>query len=486
MHAGQLSGQEPQPHRREFLSWVTNGLGSAAAASLMLRDRVLHAEPVPGEAADPCPHFRPRAKRAIHICLCGAMSQVDSFDYKPELIKFHGKSLKSREKPDVFFGQVGLLRKPDWEFKQRGKSGLWISELFPHIATVADELTVIRSMFAETSNHTPATFQENTGFRLNGYPVLGAWLSYGLGSEADNLPAFVVIPDTREYPAGGSINWTNGFLPALHQGVVIRSKGKPIDDLFPARPLARDAEQATRDLIGAMNRRHLEERGQSDTLSARIRSYELAAKMQMAVPEAANLNREPRALRASYGLETPVCADFGRSCLLARRLLERGVRFVQLFSGGTFGSPRRNWDGHEDMLQNHGQEARRIDQPVAALLKDLRQRGMLDDTLVLFTTEFGRTPFTQSAANVVGKGRDHNQYGFSVWLAGAGFKQGLAYGATDNVGWQAVEKRTSWYDFHATVLHLLGINHERLTYYHNGIKRRLTNVHGHVIKDILS
>src|SRR5262249_23419195 len=255
-----------------------------------------------------------------------------------------------------------------------------------------------------------------------------------------------------------------------HQGVVIRSKGKPIDDLFPARPLARDAEQATRDLIAAMNRRHLQERGRSDTLSARIRSYELAARMQLAVPEAANLSREPRALRASYGLDRPASADFGRGCLLARRLLERGVRLVQLFSGGTFGSPRRNWDGHEDMIQNHGQEARRIDQPVAALIKDFRQRGLLHDTLVLFTPEFGRTPFTQSAADVVGKGRDHNQYGFTVWMAGAGLKHGIAYGATDDVGWKAVEKPTHWHDFHATVLHLLGIDHERLTFYHNGIR----------------
>jgi hypothetical protein len=481
-----VSPPEQPTDRREFLSWVRNGLGSAALASLLLRDRVLHAETGPGAAADPCPHFQPRAKRAIHICLCGALSQVDSFDYKPDLLKYHGKSLQSRERPDVFFGQVGLLRKPDWEFTQRGKSGLWISELFPHLATVADELTVIRSMFAETSNHTPATFQENSGFRLNGFPVLGSWLSYGLGSEADNLPAFVVIPDAREYPAGGSINWSNGFLPARHQGVVIRSKGNPIDDLFPARPISRDADKATRELLEAMNRRHLEARGRSDALSARMRSYELAAKMQLAVPQVADLKREPLSVRAMYGLDEPASADFGRSCLLARRLLERGVRFVQLFSGGTFGSPRRNWDGHEDMLQNHGQEARRIDQPVAALLRDLRQRGMLDDTLVLFTTEFGRTPFTQSAANVVGKGRDHNQYGFSVWLAGAGLKHGIAYGATDQVGWKAVEQRTSWYDFHATVLQLLGIDHQRLTYYHNGIKRRLTNVHGHVIKGILS
>jgi hypothetical protein len=414
------------------------------------------------------------------------VSQVDSFDYKPGLIARHGKSLESRERPDVFFGQVGLLRKPDWQFRRRGQSGLWISELFPHLAQVADELTVINSMVAETSNHTPATFQENTGFRLNGFPVLGSWLAYGLGSEAEDLPAFVVIPDVREYPAGGSINWTNGFLPARHQGVVMRSRGEPIDDLFPAESIASRDERAARNLLEAMNRSHFQSHPASDALAARIHSYQLAARMQLAVPQVTDLSSESAATRRMYGLERPETVDFGRGCLLARRLIERGVRFVELFSGGTFGSPRRNWDGHEDMVQNHGQEALRIDQPVAALLRDLRQRGMLDDTLVLFTTEFGRTPFTQSASNVVGTGRDHNQYGFTVWMAGAGLKHGINYGATDEVGWKAVDKPATWYDFHATVLHLLGIDHERLTFYHNGIRRRLTNVHGEVIRGILA
>jgi len=471
--------------RRNFLSWVGNGLASASIASLLLKDNLLLGAVVPGESKVPCPHFLPRAKRAIHICLCGAMSQVDTFDYKPELAKFHGKSLQSEERPDVFFGQVGLLRQSDWAFKQRGKSGLWISDLFPNLAQCADELTVINSMFAETSNHTPATFQQNTGFRLNGFPTLGAWLSYGLGSETDNLPAYVVIPDVREFPAGGSINWSNGFLSARHQGVVIRGSGNPIDDLFPAGVVAPGAERATRELLMAMNERHLAEQGGGDALSARIRGYELAAKMQLAVPEVAEISGETEATREMYGLNARPTADFGRGCLLARRLIERGVRFVQLFSGGTFGSPRRNWDGHEDMVVNHNQEAKRIDQPVAALLKDLRQRGMLDDTLVLFTTEFGRTPFSQSAANVVGKGRDHNQSGFSVWLAGAGLKSGTAYGATDEMGWKAAVNPTSWYDFHSTVLHLLGIDHERLTFYHNGIQRRLTNVHGKVVGGLL-
>ncbi|MFO0898154.1 MAG: DUF1501 domain-containing protein [Pirellulales bacterium] len=472
--------------RRDFFSWVGGGLQGAALAGLLAREGVVRAASIAGEAHDPPPHLAPKAKRAIHICLCGALSHIDSFDYKPLLEKLHGKPLPSSEKPDVFFGQVGLLRKHDWNFKQRGESGLWVSDLFPHLAEVADELTVIRSMYAETSNHTPATFQQNTGFRLNGFPVLGSWLSYGLGSETDELPAFVVIPDARGYPAGGTINWTNGFLPARHQGVPFRSQGAAIDDLSPAQPIAADREQATRRLLFEMNRRHLAERGGEDALAARIRSYELAAKMQLAVPAVSDPATETAATHALYGLDQAESADFGRGCLLARRLLERGVRFVQLFSGGSFGSPRINWDGHEDMRENHGREAPRIDRPVAGLLRDLRQRGLLDDTLVLFTTEFGRTPFTQSAADEVGTGRDHNQYGFSVWLAGAGLKHGLGYGQTDDVGYQAVENRTHWNDFHATVLHLLGIDHERLTYYHNGIERRLTNVAGDVMGGILA
>ncbi len=256
--------------------------------------------------------------------------------------------------------------------------------------------------------------------------------------------------------------------------------------MFPERAIAPDAEQATRQLLLEMNSRHLADHGQADPLAARIGAYEMAARMQLAVPKVADLSAETAETLELYGVEGKETADFGRACLLARRILERGVRFVQLFSGGTFGSPRRNWDGHEDMVANHGQEAARIDQPVAALLKDLRRRGLLDDTLVLFTTEFGRTPFTQSAADVVGKGRDHNQYGFTVWMAGAGLRHGFRYGATDDVGYRAVENRVHWHDFHATVLRLLGIDHERLTYYHNGIRRRLTNVHGQVIGDLLA
>ncbi len=476
----------PVIDRRDFFSWVQGGLSGAALATLLSSPGETRAAPLPGEADDRPPHHRGRARRVIHICLCGALSHVDSFDYKPALAKYHGQPMPADEKPDVFFGQVGQLRRNDWEFKQRGQSGLWISELFPALAELADELTVINSMVAETSNHTPATFQENCGFRLNGFPVLGSWLSYGLGSEIEDLPAFVVIPDERGLPAGGTINWTNGFLPARHQGVVFRGQGAAIDDLSPAQPINATREQATRDLLKAMNGRHLESHAGDDALSARIRSYELAAKMQLAVPEVTRIEGETAATQTLYGLDRAESADFGRGCLVARRLLERGVRFVQLFSGGSFGNPRINWDGHENMVANHGPEAARIDRPVAGLLRDLRQRGMLDDTLVLFTTEFGRTPFTQSAADVVGLGRDHNQNGFSVWMAGAGLRGGMTYGRTDEFGYRAIEKRVPWHDFHATVLHLLGIDHERLTFYHNGIRRRLTNVHGAVVNDLFA
>ena len=332
----------------------------------------------------------------------------------------HGKSLQSDEKPDVFFGKVGLLRASDWAFKQRGQSGLWISDLFPHLATVADELCVINSMVAESSSHTPATFQESSGFRLNGFPVMGSWVSYGLGNMTDDLPTYVVLPDARGLPAGSTSNWTNGFLPAVHQGVPFRTSGEgdAISSLFPEREIESRVEKNSRELLSKLNRLHMREHGEEDAFAARIASYELAARMQLAVPEVTGMAGESEKTREVYGFNGKETRDFARSCLLARRLLERGVRHVQLFSGGSFGSPRINWDGHEDMRRNHGREALRIDQPVAALIRDLRLRGMLDDTLVLFTSEFGRTPFTQSDADKVGTGRDHNQTGFSVWMAG--------------------------------------------------------------------
>ena len=457
-----------------MLEWSTWGLTGAALTSLLQA------------APQPVSHFPATAKRVVHVVLMGGLSHIDSFDYKPDLAKFHGKPLQYKERPATFFNRIGLIRKNDWAFKQRGQSGLWVSDLFPHLATCADELAVVRSMVGTSANHTPATFEELTGFQLNGFPVMGSWVSYGLGSETDNLPTYVVLPDARGYPAGGTINWSNGFLPSAHQGVAFGNGDAIIPDLQPAQPIAADTEAASRQLLEALNRSDQATFGAEDALVARMKSHELAARMQLAIPEVADLNRETAATRENYGLNKNETKDFGRNCLMTRRLLEKGVRFVQLISGGSFGSPRINWDGHEDMRRNHNREAVRIDQPVAALIKDLKQRGMLEDTLILFTSEFGRTPFTQTGDNKLGTGRDHNMYGFSLWMAGGGVKGGTAYGSTDEIGWKTTDNRVHWYDFHATVLHLLGMDHERLTFYHNGIQRRLTNVHGHVIRELLA
>ena len=461
--------------RREMLEWSTWGLTGAALTNLV------QAGPRPAVS-----HFPARAKRVVHVVLMGGLSHIDSFDYKSELKKFHGKPLQYKERPATFFNQIGLIRKNDWPFRQHGQSGLWVSDLFPHLATCADELAVIRSMVGTSANHTPATFEELTGFQLNGFPGMGSWVSYGLGAETDNLPTYVVLPDARGYPAGGTINWSNGFLPSAHQGVAFGNSDQIIPDLDPAKPIPLNTETASRRLLNALNRNDQERFGAEDALVARMKSHELAARMQLAIPEVADMNRETAATRESYGLNKNETKDFGHNCLMTRRLLEKGVRYVQLISGGSFGSPRINWDGHEDMRRNHNREAVRIDQPIAALIKDLKTRGMLEETLILFTSEFGRTPFTQTGGNKLGTGRDHNMYGFSLWLAGGGVKGGTTYGFTDEIGWKAADKPVHWYDFHATVLHLLGMDHEHLTFYHNGIQRRLTNVHGEVIRDILA
>jgi len=471
-------------HRRDFLNFSTQGLAATALMSMLGADGALGAN---DQAEAHLLKIAPRAKRAIHVCLVGGMSHLDSFDYKPTLAAMHGKSLATEEKPDIFFGKVGLLRKSDWKFKQRGKSGLWISDMFPQIAELADELTLVRSMVTDSANHTPALFFENSGFEFNGFPSMGSWLSHGLGNESDSLPTYVVLADSRGGPNGGASNWSNGFLPSQHQGVELRSGKQPVRDLFPAREIPVGADQGVREFLKTVNGRHAERLGDDPLLTARIRSYELAARMQLSVPEVSDLAKESAQTLDMYGVNREPTSDAARRCLLGRRLLERGVRFVQVFSGGPVaGSPRASWDAHENVKENHSLEAARIDQPVAALLKDLKQLGMLDDTLVLFTTEFGRTPFTQSEADQVGAGRDHNRYGFSIWMAGAGLKPGIAFGATDDVGWKAVEDPVSWHDFHATVLHLFGIDHEKLTFYHNGIQRRLTNVHGQLVQGILS
>jgi len=471
--------------RRDFLSHASLGIGGIALAQLLSRDRALAA---PGVMEGP--HHPARAKRLIHIFLGGGLSQVDSFDYKPSLEKYHDKELPAEFNADAFFGKIGKLHRPHYPFKQRGQSGLWVSDLFPEIAKEADEMCVIRSMKAETANHIPGIFQANTGFRQMGFPALGAWLSYGLGCETDDLPSFVVLPDARGIPnsAGGAFNWSSGFLPAQHQGVAFNSRSaEPVLDLNPGGKVSAKTQEARLALLGKLNRMHLvdQEEGQTDPLVARIRSYEMAARMQAAVPAAMDFDAEPAHIRELYGLDRNECKDVARNCLAARRLIESGVRTVQIWTGDGV-----SWDAHENILgdgyKSHTGEALRIDRPVAGLIGDLRQRGMLKDTLVLITTEFGRTPYAQATKGTLSKGRDHHPEGFCNILCGAGVKRGFAFGETDELGYRATVDPVTTPDFHATVLYLLGIDHEKLTFYHNGIQRRLTNVHGHVVKGILA
>jgi hypothetical protein len=471
--------------RRHFLWQAAGGMSGIALAWLLQQEKALGKElPLPASPYAPKPpHFPAKAKRIIHIYAAGGVSHLDTFDYKPELEKHHGEELSNKGKIDTFFGRPGRLMKSPFAFQQHGKCGAWMSDLLPNLAGCVDEMTFIRSMVAKSSNHTPATFQMNSGFTMNGFPCMGAWISYGLGSENQNLPAFVVLPDPRQLPAGGAINWTSGFLPAVHQGVAFRTSGDPIVDLATPKGVSLQRRKASMELLDKMNREFLEANPADTTLAARIRSYELAARMQLSVPETVSLASESEETKKLYGIDSEKSAGFGRNCLMARRLIERGVRFVQLFNGGAFGSPRINWDAHENVVENHRTQAATMDKPLAGLLKDLKSRGLLEDTLVLWTTEFGRTPITEG---VNGKGRDHHQHVFTIWMAGAGLKPGFSYGASDEVGYFAGDKPVSVYDFHATVLHLLGLNHEKLTFYHNGAQRRLTDVHGEVIRDLLS
>ena len=469
------------PDRRQFLSRTANGFGLLAANWLLTRDS---SATTSSPYREKTVQFAPRAKRVIHICALGGVSHVDTFDHKPELARRHGQSYEHPEY-DPFFAQPGTIFKSPFEFKQHGESRRWVSSLLPHLASCVDDLTFVHSMHSRISNHTPATFLENTGFTFNGFPGLGAWVSYGLGSENANLPAYVVLPDPRGIPAGGSINWSSGFLPAVHQGVAFRSQGEPIADLETPRETAPVARRAATGLLNSLNRDFANAHPADDSFDARLRAYELAAKMQLSIPDLVDIDRhESKSTQRLYGLENKHSADFGRNCLLARRLCEKGVRFIQLFHGGAFGGrPRINWDAHEDIVLNHTNQAATLDQPVAALIKDLKARGLLDDTIVLVTTEFGRTPLTQG---LKGKGRDHHPNGFTIFMAGGGFNPGLAYGATDDIGFKAIDKPLQFYDIHATLLHLLGMDHEELTFYHNGIQRRLTDVHGKVVHGLLA
>jgi hypothetical protein len=404
------------------------------------------------------------------------MSHLDSFDYKPELQKRAGTAFNM----PTFFGQAGNLLASQFEFRQRGQSGLWVSEMLPHLSGCADQLTVIRTMVSKSANHMPAVAQMNTGFILTGFPSMGAWVVYALGTGNENLPAFVVMPDPRAHPWGGALQWSNGFLPAAVQGTAFRSSGDPVPDLSNPPGTEETSRRAGLEWLATMNRTYAEEHPGDSNLDARLRGYELAARMQLSVPETADLNGESAATRRLYGIDEKTTEPLGKQCLLARRLLERGVRFVQIFHGGS----GADWDAHGSLQTNHARRAQEYDRPVAGLIQDLAGRGLLRDTLVMGMTEFGRTPVSQGTGKTAG--RDHHPDCFTCWMAGAGLKPGFVYGTSDELGYKPVENPVSVHDFHATALHLLGLDHERLTFYHNGIRRRLTDVHGQVLEGILS
>ena len=465
--------------RREFLQRSGGGLGGLALGAMLDRDtRAANDERA-------LPHHPPRARRVVQIFLSGAASQCDTFDYKPLLVRKNGEAWDPGEHVELFQSAPGHCMASPWKFRPRGECGKWVSDLVPEIGDCVDDIAFVHSLTSRSNVHGPATFLQATGFVNPGFPAMGSWVSYGLGSMTDELPTFVVLPDARGYAPNGPANWSAGFLPALHQGTMIRpDRPEPIRALFPpveAEFVSAESETATRALLAELDREHQEGREDDTRLEARIASYAMAARLQLSAPEVLELRGETTATRALYGLDDPVTEDLGRRCLLARRLLERGVRFVQVWSGADNGFPRRNWDSHEDLERDHGTMGRSMDRPVAALLKDLRSRGMLDDTLVLWTTEFGRMPCSQG-----NRGRDHNPFGFTSWLAGGGIRGGVSYGATDEWSWKAVEKPVEVYDLHATALHLLGLDHERLTFRIDGIDRRLTDVHGRVLEELIA
>lgn len=474
--------------RRRFLADAGTGLAGIAVAALLAEAG--EKSPLPpairpdAPLAPRKPHFAPKAKRVLTIFCSGAVSHVDTFDYKPDLVKHDGRPLPGVDKLVTFQGENGNLTKPLWAFKPRGQSGKMISDLFPALAERADDLCFIHSMTARSNTHGPAENQMSTGFTPDGFPSAGAWVSYALGSECADLPAFVAIPDPRGVPQVGPNNWGSAFLPAVFQGTPFTAD-RPIPHLTRPAAIPEPADAATRDFLKLLNEEHLKTRPGDADLAARIASHELAARMQLKASAVADLGREPGTVHEEYGTgdANPVKAGFARNCLLARRLLEQGVRFVQLFNGAyAMGEGVGNWDGHKQLHRQYSAHAPIFDGPCAALLADLKRTGLLADTLVVWVTEFGRMPTFQKGAS----GRDHNPKGFTVWLAGAGVKAGTSYGATDEFGHQAVEGVATIYDLHATILHLLGLDHERLSFYHNGIHRRLTDVHGSVIRPILA
>ena len=469
--------------RRDFLWELGGGLGGVALAAMLNE-----AQAAPTPTGRSGLHHAAKAKAVIQIFCPGGLSHVDSWDHKPELTKRQGKPFDADGKVQFFASKPGNCQGSYWPFRQHGQSGRWISDLFPKLAGKVDEMAFVHSMQSKSALHGPAMFMANSGFILPGFPSMGAWVTYGLGSESADLPSFVVLPDSRGLPPGGVINWGAGFLPAIHQGTTLNSDPSqpPLQDLYPAKEFSHlrgNAEKSSRDFLGALNRAHAETRGANSELEARIGAYELAARLQLSAPEATDLTGETEATKKLYHLDHEDIGTFGRQCLLARRLVERGVRFVQIYCGAENTSAKKirpNWDSHEDLVRDHGYWGPILDNGAAALLTDLKSRGLLDSTLVTCTSEFGRQPAAQ------GKGRDHNAGAFTAWMAGGGVKGGVAYGSTDELGAKVADKPAYCYDLHATALHLLGVDHEKLTYYNNGAQRRLTDVHGHVIKPLLA
>lgn len=474
--------------RRGFLGSSATALSSIALASLIRDEGLLASNPIlpridPARPYAPrAPHFAPKAKNVIVIFCAGAVSQLETWDYKPELIKWDDKPLPNG--PSVTFqGPAGNLARPQYTFRQRGQTGKWVSDMIPHLAELTDDIAFVHSLTSKSNTHGPAENFLSTGFVLDGFPSLGSWVTYALGSENQDLPAYVAIPDPRGVPQNGSNNWGPGFLPAAFQGTTMSSL-EPVRHLS-APGVSAEADRAARRLLQDMNAQHLEQQPGDSKLAARIASYELAARMQLSLPELNDLSSEPQHILKMYGADETQNTDkaaFARNCILARRLIERGVRFVQLFNGAYASAGKLNWDGHNALKEQYDVHAEILDQPAAALIRDLRQRGLLNDTLVVWCTEFGRMPFFQKGA----KGRDHNPDGFTCWMTGAGVKPGVSHGATDELGQRAIENIHPLYHFNATILHLLGLGYEELSFEHNGVQRRLTNVEGKIINEILA
>lgn len=486
----------PLLNRRRFLSQTVTGLGGIALTHLLGRDHLAAGvNPIRPEINSANPnatrrtHFTPRAKNVLMIFCSGAVSQMDTFDYKPELIRRHSQPMPGGDKLVTFQGEQGNLAQSPWAFRPYGQTGKMVSDLVPHLGALADEMCFIHSLTGKTNTHGPGENFMSTGFTLDGFPSMGAWTTYALGTANETLPAYVAIPDPRGAPQSAGNFWGSGFLPAAFQGTDFNA-ARPVRNLKPPLGLRPGTDKATREFLTTLNRHHLERFPGDSELAARISSYELAARMQLSVPEVSDVSNEPAHILKMYGADqggNPVKdlkAAYAKNCILARRLIEKGVRFVQLFNGAfqTGGEGVSNWDGHKALQEQYTKHGEIMDQPTAALLADLKQRGLLADTLVVWCTEFGRMPTFQKGAS----GRDHNPEGFTAWLAGAGVKSGYSFGATDEFGYKAAINPVTVYDFHATILALLGLDHERLSFYHNGVERRLTDVHGHVIQDILA